>query len=334
MHSKKIDFIKVFKVIILYYNHKKNMQVEQQAVKKVVKKVASKKALETEVPSETSVPQDLAAPSAADTTPASSETKKSKTVAKKKTATAEETTTAVELKQTTEMNKDATEATTTATEATTTGTSTGTSTGASTDAPSAELADKTDVVLEVSFETFHKTFTDAIDKFTEAYNSLKLVPALNKSERKQIVKSRKDFSKVIDNFNNALLESAEKQLISAEKGTTKRPAKRAVDKEKAAIHKPRTVDQKLIEFMGLTEGSQVSRAQALQAINAYVNELKTNNPELVKVADNNKAFKVSGKLETLFANQLGKTDEHKMPNVIKYTDIMKYMSDFFPKIVV
>ena len=305
------------------------MQVEQQAVKKVVKKVASKKALDTEVPSETSVPQDLAAPSAADSTPASSETKKSKTVAKKKSATAEETITAVELKQTTAEDTAATAASAD----TTADAAVATSAATPADAPAAELAGKTDVVLEVSFETFHKTFTDAIEKFTEAYNSLKLVPALNKSERKQIVKSRKDFSKVIDSFNNALLESAEKQLISAEKGTTKRPAKRAVDKEKAAIHKPRNVDQKLIEFMGLPEGSQVSRAQALQAINAYVNDLKTNNPELVKVADNNKAFKVSGKLETLFANQLGKTDEHKMPNVIKYTDIMKYMSDFFPKIV-
>jgi hypothetical protein len=303
------------------------MQVEQQTVKKVVKKVASKKTPEAEVVSDTSATQDLA-PSSTTTMPApsSSDVKKSKTGGKKKAAVSEQTLEAASTDSATAI------ATTPLSKVETTSVApvqeqAETVTEAATDA-----ATKTDVLLEVSFETFHQSFLGVIEKFNEAFTNLKLVPALNKTERKLIVKARKDFSKIYDNFNNALLDSAEKQLISAEKGTAKKTLKRAVDKEKAAIHKPRVVDNKLIEFMGLEEGAQVSRAQALQAINAYVNDLKTNNPELVKVADN-KAFKVSGKLETLFEKQLNKEDETKMPNVIKYTDIMKYMSDFFPKIV-
>lgn len=301
------------------------MQVEQQAVKKVVKKVASKKTPETEVVSDTTVTQDLA-PSSTTTTPApsSSDAKKSKTGGKKKAAVSDQT---LEATSTDTADLSTVDATTVAPTQEQAETVAETVTETITDS-----ATKTDVLLEVSFETFHQSFLGVIDKFNEAFTSLKLVPALNKTERKLIVKARKDFSKIYDNFNNALLDSAEKQLISAEKGTAKKTLKRAVDKEKAAIHKPRVVDNKLIEFMGLEEGSQVSRAQALQAINAYVNDLKTNNPELVKVPDN-KAFKVSGKLETLFEKQLNKEDESKMPNVIKYTDIMKYMSDFFPKIV-
>jgi hypothetical protein len=302
------------------------MQVEQQATKKVVKKVAAKKAPEAVTETVTDVAQDLATTDASVPTSVP-EAKKAKVVKKKSTVSQELTST--EVKTETDESVKTTEVTpvqevqleqSAATEELA--------------APSTEGATTTEVVLEVPFDTFHQTFLNAIDKFTEAYNQLKLVSSLNKGERKSIVKARKDFSKVYDNFNNALLDSAEKQLITAEKGGAKKQVKRAVDKEKAAIHKPRVVDNKLIEFMGLPEGSQVSRAQALQAINAYVNELKTTSPEMVKVADNNKAFKVAGKLESLFANQLNKEDESKMPDVIKYTDIMKYMSEFFPKITV
>lgn len=181
------------------------------------------------------------------------------------------------------------------------------------------------------FNNFYDKFVQATGLLNESFGVLKQIPSLNKDQRKKIVKARKDFAKIYDNFNSTLFDCTEKQLTTVEKGSTKAPKKRAIDKSKAAIHKPREVDLKLTEFMGLENGTLVSRAEALQAINAYVNELKKNSPEMIKVAENNKAFKVVGKLETLFSDQLQKTDDTKMPDVIKYTDIMKYMSSFFTK---
>lgn len=203
----------------------------------------------------------------------------------------------------------------------------------STETTTEETTEQTDEITDVQFDKFYETFVQATGLFSEAFNYLKQIPSLNKDERKKVVKARKDFAKIYDNFNSTLLDSTEKQLTNVEKGNNKTPKKRAIDKSKAAIHKPREVDVKLIEFMGLDGGSQVSRAEALQAINAYVNDLKKNSPEQIKVEGNNKAFKVVGKLQTLFADELNKADETKMPDVIKYTDIMKYMSVFFPKVV-
>lgn len=209
------------------------------------------------------------------------------------------------------------------------------STEQSTETTTVEATEQTEVdePTDVQFDKFYETFVHATGLFSEAFNYLKQIPSLNKDERKKVVKARKDFAKIYDNFNSTLLDSTEKQLTNVEKGNNKTPKKRAIDKSKAAIHKPREVDVKLTEFMGLDNGTAVSRAEALQAINAYVNDLKKNSPEQIKVEGNNKAFKVVGKLQTLFADELNKADDTKMPDVIKYTDIMKYMSVFFPKVV-
>ena len=134
-------------------------------------------------------------------------------------------------------------------------------------------------------------------------------------------------------------EVVSKQLSVAEKLSHGRSSsKKTGNKEKSAVNKKLHVDENLLTFMGLESGTMVSRAEALQAITGYVKTLKESGNSDIKVEGNNRAFKIVGKLQTLFAGiekvMLERGDLKKgeiIPDKITYIQIMKYMTYCFKK---
>ena len=90
-------------------------------------------------------------------------------------------------------------------------------------------------------------------------------------------------------------------------------------------------------FMDLSSDTEISRGRIIQSVNAFVKTEKTaKNPDII-VEGNNRAFKLIGKLLTLFKfikTEMVKRGDMKetdpLPEFLLYTQIMKYLKYCFP----
>ena len=182
-------------------------------------------------------------------------------------------------------------------------------------------------------------FNDLSDKFTDFAKNMRNIDFGNKDFRTKFDATFRKFSKASSQLMLTYPEVVSKQLSVAEKLSHGRSSsKKTGNKEKSAVNKKLPVDENLLTFMGLEPGTMVSRAEALQAITGYVKTLKESGSSDIKVEGNNRAFKIVGKLQTLFAGiekvMLERGDLKKgeiIPDKITYIQIMKYMTYCFKK---
>jgi len=182
-------------------------------------------------------------------------------------------------------------------------------------------------------------FNDLSDKFTDFAKNMRNIDFGNKDFRTKFDATFRKFSKASSQLMLTYPEVVSKQLSVAEKLSHGRSSsKKTGNKEKSAVNKKLPVDENLLTFMGLESGTMVSRAEALQAITGYVKTLKESGNSDIKVEGNNRAFKIVGKLQTLFTGiekvMIERGDLKKgesMPDKITYIQIMKYMTYCFKK---
>jgi len=182
-------------------------------------------------------------------------------------------------------------------------------------------------------------FNDLSDKFTDFVKNMRNIDFGNKDFRTKFDATFRKFSKASSQLMLTYPEVVSKQLSVAEKLSHGRSSsKKTGNKEKSAVNKKLPVDENLLTFMGLESGTMVSRAEALQAITGYVKTLKESGNSDIKVEGNNRAFKIVGKLQTLFTGiekvMLERGDLKKgeiIPDKITYIQIMKYMTYCFKK---
>jgi len=178
------------------------------------------------------------------------------------------------------------------------------------------------------------------DSFAEQYKKYFKAGALSKDERLKIESSYKKFTKSYNSIQTAYIEYFSRQVLVLEKnshGKSSHP-KKSLEKGKAAIQKKLIVEPFLLSFMKLEPNTLVSRADALSSINAYVKREKDlKNPEIL-IEEDLKSFKIGGELIPLFVgieNMMRSTNklasDESIPQQIKYTDIMKFMTHCFVK---
>jgi hypothetical protein len=139
--------------------------------------------------------------------------------------------------------------------------------------------------------------------------------------------------------NNDFLTKETASSLKTKDAKAKKP-KKVVNKENFAINKENESYKEVLAFMKLNENTNVSKAQILQEINAFVKKEKTaNNPDIFFEGDNRR-FKLIGDLKVLFEfikkqmikrGDLGNSDE--FPKDLAYTQIMKYLKYCFPETV-
>lgn len=192
----------------------------------------------------------------------------------------------------------------------------------------------TDADSEVEYQTvldFVNTVSDKFNEFSKVFKE----KSPSKDERNKIESSFKKFHKNFSNFQFGYYEFLSREVSNLEKKSGNKSAtKKLADKDKAAIHKKLKVQQFLLDFMKLPADTMVSRSDALTAITGYVKEEKAKNPDII-VENDKKSFKIMGDLQGLFIGINGvmakKGLNEDMPQQIKYTQIMSYMTHCFIK---
>jgi hypothetical protein len=139
--------------------------------------------------------------------------------------------------------------------------------------------------------------------------------------------------------NNDFLTKETASSLKTKDAKAKKP-KKIVNKENFAINKENESYKEVLTFMKLNENTNISKAQILQVINAFVKKEKTaNNPDIFFEGDN-KRFKLIGDLKILFEfikkqmikrGDLGYSVE--FPKDLDYTEIMKDLKYCFPETV-
>lgn len=256
----------------------------------------------------------------------SKKTTAKKATSKKETSTPEVSTPTVALEQASAKKTKGTKATTTE------------------PTPVVQLAHETsessssgDVVIVQEFDMNQSVeeFNLLCDKISDFAKAMKDYSLAQKEQRTKVDQLMKKFKKVSMAVDSSFVELCLKQITVSEKhcGSKSSSPKKVTDKSKSAVHKKQPTRDILLKFMGLEPGTQVSRAEALNAINSFVREEKEKkNPEILVEGDN-KAFRIIGKLKTLFdglgevMKARGKTEP--VPEQIYFTQIMGYMSYCF-----
>ena len=191
------------------------------------------------------------------------------------------------------------------------------------------------VVQEFDMNQSVEEFNLLCDKISDFAKSMKEYSLAQKEQRTKVDQLMKKFKKVSMAVDTSFVELCLKQISVSEKhgGSKASSPKKVTDKSKSAVHKKQPTRDILLKFMGLEAGAQVSRAEALNAINSFVREEKEKkNPEIFVEGDN-KAFRIIGKLKPLFdgigevMKTKGKTEP--VPQQIYFTQIMGYMSHCF-----
>jgi hypothetical protein len=165
---------------------------------------------------------------------------------------------------------------------------------------------------------------------------------VSKESITQITKVMNKATKLFANIqisNNDFLTKETASSLKTKDAKAKKP-KKIVNKENFAINKENETYPEVLSFMKLNENTNVSKAQILQEINAFVKKQKTdNNPDIFFEGDNRR-FKLIGDLKILFEfikkqmikrGDLGNSDE--FPKDLAYTQIMKYLKYCFPETV-
>jgi len=188
---------------------------------------------------------------------------------------------------------------------------------------------------ELEFSSVLETLNNVSDKLVEISRFFK-EKTMTKDERNKFESLNKKFTKSYTQFETGYTEALSRQVSSLEKNVGhKSVAKKIQDKDKVAIHKKLKVQPFLLNFMKLSPGSLVSRAEALTAITNFVKEEKLKNPDIAIEGDK-RSFKIVGDLKTLFNGIETHLKEKNalteaMPTQIKFTQIMKYMTHCFIK---
>jgi len=185
--------------------------------------------------------------------------------------------------------------------------------------------------MNQSIEEFN-VLCDKISEFSKVFKDYSLVQKEHRSKVDQLIKK---FKKSTMQVESSFFDLCFKQISVAEKsgGGKTVTVKKVTDKSKSPVHKKQVVRDALLKFMELEPNTLVSRAEALNAINSFVREQKEKkNPEIV-VAGDNRSFRLIGKLKTLFNGlapvMVAKGITTPVPDHIKFTDIMGYMSHCF-----
>lgn len=185
--------------------------------------------------------------------------------------------------------------------------------------------------MNQSIEEFN-VLCDKISEFSKVFKDYSLVQKEHRSKVDQLIKK---FKKSTMQVESSFFDLCFKQISFVEKsgGGKTVTVKKVTDKSKSPVHKKQVVRDALLKFMDLEPSTLVSRAEALNAINSFVREQKEKkNPEIV-VAGDNRSFRLIGKLKTLFDGlapvMVAKGITTPVPDHIKFTDIMGYMSHCF-----
>lgn len=206
---------------------------------------------------------------------------------------------------------------------------------------SAVISEQTDaesetvVVQEFDMNQSIEEFNVLCDKITEFSKVIKDFSLVQKENRSKVDQLIKKFKKSTMQAESSFFELCFKQISVVEKsgGSKTSVQKKVTDKSKSPVHKKQVVRSALLKFMDLEPNTLVSRAEALNAINSFVREQKEKkNPEIV-VAGDNRSFRLIGKLKVLFDGltpvMIAKGITTPVPDHIKFTDIMGYMSHCF-----
>lgn len=191
-------------------------------------------------------------------------------------------------------------------------------------------------VDDIELNSVIESLNNISDKLLEYSKYLKDTVFV-KDERNKVELSIKRIIKSSLLIQSAYTENLSKQLSSMEKISLNKSSgvKKIIDKEKSAIHKKLNVQPFLLNFMKLEPGTLVSRSDALSSITSYVKQEKVKNPDIIVESDK-RSFKLIGELKTLFDGIYGimatkGQPVDNLPEQIKYTQIMQYMTHCFIK---
>ena len=190
-------------------------------------------------------------------------------------------------------------------------------------APESEVAAPEPVVNEMTAEEpaqensteFNSDFYSLMDKTITMFNELneisKKLDIIDEKQIKSFIVEKKKMDKAINTFEITYLESLASAYKVAKKASSKKSAKKSADPSnpgsEPAVKKPLECEKCLHEFMGKTDSSElISRNQAYTAVTDFVKSEKKSNPDKISAnLDNDKEFRVYGKLKT-FLDSVGK----------------------------
>lgn len=170
------------------------------------------------------------------------------------------------------------------------------------------------VVQENSGE-YNTEFYTLMDKTISMFNELneisKKLDIIDEKQIKSFIIEKKKMDKAINTFEITYLESLASAYKIAKKASSKKSAKKSTDPSnpgsEPAVKKPLECEKCLHDFMGKSDSSElISRNQAYTAVTDFVKSEKKSNPEKISAnLDNDKEFRVYGKLKT-FLDSVGK----------------------------
>ena len=162
---------------------------------------------------------------------------------------------------------------------------------------------------------FNSDFYSLMDKTITMFNELneisKKLDIIDEKQIKSFIVEKKKMDKAINTFEITYLESLASAYKVAKKASSKKSAKKSADPSnpgsEPAVKKPLECEKCLHEFMGKTDNSElISRNQAYTAVTDFVKSEKKSNPDKISAnLDNDKEFRVYGKLKT-FLDSVGK----------------------------
>ena len=142
------------------------------------------------------------------------------------------------------------------------------------------------------------------------------------------------------NVRHNFTDYTTKESSNSLKNKSKKNKVKNTNNANAPINKKKPTYTEVLKFLKFDEDVEVSRAEILIGINAFIKEQKTNkNPDIFVEGDNSK-FVLIGDLKIFFnfikkqmieRGDLKKEDENTFPEYLGYRDIMKYTKYCFPE---
>ena len=184
----------------------------------------------------------------------------------------------------------------------------------------------------------NEEFIQKLDTIIDSFNFINENSLKNHDINKEFInvihKKMTKMDKLHTLFRTTSQDVLNKELLASIKsnGQKKKNPKKVVDKEKCAINLVYPSYKEVLKFLNLPDGTEISRGNLIQGINAFVRKEKTENNPDIFVDGDNRSFKPIGELKVLFEfarKQMilrGDSDENTpLPEKIGYTEIMKYL---------
>ena len=172
-----------------------------------------------------------------------------------------------------------------------------------------------DAPVQENSTEYNNEFYSMMDKTISMFNELneisKKLDIIDEKQIKSFIIEKKKMDKAINTFEITYLESLASAYKVAKKASSKKSAKKSSDPSnpgsEPAVKKPLECESCLHEFMGKSDSSElISRNQAYTSVTDFVKTEKKSNPEKISAnLDNDKEFRVYGKLKT-FLDSVGK----------------------------